>query len=180
SCGGGPALAREFAEKVGGLDPKDINPISFSLTKFRDEQQKLRTIYLPVVRSSEQRGPADVLNFFDFAQPARFSGERPTTTVASQALFLLNGPLLSDASGRLAARLLSDATLATDEARLAALYLRVLSRPASAGEMAAAREFLAASENDLASAAPTSDGKNTLWQRLIHALLVSNEFLFRL
>src|SRR5205085_2078539 len=84
-------------------NPKDVNPISFSLTKFRDNQSRIRTIYLPVVRSSEQRGPADVLNFFDFALPARLSGDRPTTAVASQALFLLNGPLLTDAAQRLAA-----------------------------------------------------------------------------
>src|SRR4029077_13358545 len=98
SCAGGPALAPEFIENVGGLDPKDVNPITFSLARFRDEQHRVRSIYLPVVRSSEQRGPADVLNFFDFAQPARLAGDRPTTTVASQALFLLNGPLLADAS----------------------------------------------------------------------------------
>ena len=97
-CAGGPALAPEFMENVGGLNPTDVNPISFSLSKFRDDQRSLRTIYLPVVRSSEQQGPAEVLNFFDFAQPARLAGDRPTTSVASQALYLLNGPLLKDAA----------------------------------------------------------------------------------
>ncbi len=112
-------------ENVGGLNPTDVNPISFSLSKFRDEQRSLRTIYLPVVRSSEQQGPAEVLNFFDFAQPARLAGERPTTSVAAQALYLLNGPLLKDAARRLAAELSADSTLATDDERISLLYLRV-------------------------------------------------------
>src|SRR5207253_6122110 len=129
SCAGGPALALEFSENVGGLDPTDVNPISFKLTKFRDDQPRLRTIYLPVVRSSEQRGPAEVLNFFDFSQPARFAGDRPTTAVTSQALFLLNGPLLREASHKLATDLLAQAALTNDGDRIAALYLRVLNRP---------------------------------------------------
>jgi len=175
ACGGGPALASEFIENVGGLNPKDVNPISFSLTKFRDEQHRVRTIYLPVVRSSEQRGPSDVLNFFDFAQPARFTGDRPTTAVASQALFLLNGPLLSEAARKLAATMLADAAHATDDSRISALYLSVLGRPSSPEDMAASRDFLTADES-----ATGADNTVFRWQRLIHALLASNEFLFRL
>jgi hypothetical protein len=169
TCGGGPALAPEYPENVGGLDPTDVNPISFSLTKFRPEQARLRTIYLPVVRSSEQRGPADVLNFFDFPQPAQLMGARPTTTVASQALFLLNGPLLQEAGRRLAAAVLADSRLATDDDRLAALALRVLNRPFTPGETAEARAFLAGRPD-----------RHRAWGQLVHALLASNEFLFRL
>jgi hypothetical protein len=176
---GGQALAPEFIENVGGLNPTDVNPISFSLSKFRDEQRHVRTIYLPVVRSSEQRGPADVLNFFDFAQPARISGYRPTTTVASQALFLLNGPLLKEAAQKLATSLLVDPRLTTDEERIAALYLRMLNHPATADDVALAREFVAAA-GDTANGTDATADKSALWQRLIHALLASNEFLFRL
>ena len=120
---GGPALAPEFMENVGGLNPTDVNPISFSLSKFRDDQRSLRTIYLPVVRSSEQQGPAEVLNFFDFAQPARLAGDRPTTSVAAQALYLLNGPLLKDAARKLATELLADTTLTTDDVRISRALL---------------------------------------------------------
>jgi hypothetical protein len=168
-CGGGPALAPEYPENVGGLDPTDVNPVSFSLTKFRPDQAQLRTIYLPVVRSSEQRGPADVLNFFDFPQPAQLAGARPTTTVASQALFLLNGPLLQEAGRRLADAVLADPRIATDGDRLNSLALRVLSRPFTPEEAAAARAFLAGRTD-----------RPRAWGQLIHALFASNEFLFRL
>src|SRR5262249_17439211 len=43
-CLGGQALAPEFIENVGGLNPADVNPISFSLNRLRDEQRSLRTI----------------------------------------------------------------------------------------------------------------------------------------
>lgn len=179
-CAGGPALAPEFPENVGGLNPTDVNPISFSLSKFRDDQRSLRTIYLPVVRSSEQQGPAEVLNFFDFAQPARLAGDRPTTSVAAQALYLLNGPLLKDAAKRLATELLADTTLTSDDLRLSRLYLRVLGRPPVAEERIAAQEFLAT--RDASIVGTDSGGTETLnsWQRFIHALLTSNDFLFRL
>ena len=177
---GGPALASEFKENVGGLDPKDVNPISFSLNKFRESQQRIRTIYLPVVRSSEQRGPADVLNFFDFPQPARFTGERPTTAVASQTLFLLNGPLLKTASQKLVELTLSEPTLTTDELRVGGLFERVLCRPPTNSETTRAIEFLnAASQTDQISEGDRKISKDA-WQQLIHALLASNEFLFRL
>jgi hypothetical protein len=179
-CAGGPALAPEFIENVGGLNPTDVNPISFSLSKFREDQRSVRTIYLPVVRSSEQQGPAEVLNFFDFAQPARLAGDRPTTSVAAQALYLLNGPLLKDAAKKLATELLADTSPATDDLRLSMVYLRVLGRPPAAEERIAAQEFI--TNRDAPTAGADSGGTNPLgsWQQFIHALLASNDFLFRL
>ncbi|MBI5757273.1 MAG: PSD1 domain-containing protein [Planctomycetales bacterium] len=172
---GGPSLPLEFAQNVGGLSPKNVNPPSFSLRKFRPEQSRIRTVYLPVVRSSAQQGPADILNFFDFAQPAQFTGQRPTTAVPTQALFLLNSPLLNEQSGKLADVLLAS-PVGNDRDRLAALWLRALNRPITAAEARAAAEFLAV--RDTAEPAKDSDAR-TAWTRLCHALLISNEFLFR-
>jgi hypothetical protein len=161
-----------------------VNPISYSPRRFRDDQRSLRTIYLPVLRSSEQHGPADVLNFFDFPQPAQYTSDRATTSVASQALFLLNGPLLKEAAARLAEDLLADRALADEEARLGALYRRALNRPCSPEERSAASAFLAAATAPGnaagAGAADDNSGGASAWQQLAHALLVSNEFLFRL
>jgi hypothetical protein len=171
-------------ENVGELDPKSVNPISFALQRFRDDVRTLRTIYLPVVRSSEQRGPADALNFFDFPQPAQYIGGRPTTAVASQALFLLNGPLLREAAGSLAAELLSDEALANDEARLNLLYRRALNRPCTPSECDRAKAFLteaASASGPLQDGSSATDsGSDAAWRQLAHALLASNEFLFRL
>lgn len=179
-CRGGPALVPEFPENVGGLNPKDVNPISFSLSKFRDNQQRLRTVYLPIVRSSDQRGPADVLNFFDFPQPARFAGDRSATTVASQTLFLLNGPLLKSASRQLADKLTANVALNGDANKLRSLYLTVLNRAPLASEISAAIEFLYSPEDVTVGDPSAADLIAAPWQRLIHALMATNEFLFRL
>jgi hypothetical protein len=166
SCDGGPALALEYPENVSGLDPQNINPVAFSVSKFRPEQSRQRTIYLPVVRSSAQTGPSELLDVFDFAQPAQFMGQRAITTVPPQALYLMNGPLLKTQAARLADDLLksSDAP-----ARLAQLYLRVLNRPITAAETHEALDFLTAIHSE-----------REAWTALCHALLSSNEFLFRL
>ncbi len=49
-----------------------------------------RSIYLPVVRSAVY----DVFQAFDFADPSTMNGKRPSTTVAPQALFMMNSPLV--------------------------------------------------------------------------------------
>jgi hypothetical protein len=179
---GGPALAPEHRENVGNLDPKDPNPVSFRLAKFRDGQERQRTIYLPIVRSMPQKGPGELLNFFDFAQPAQCSGQRAVTTVAPQALFLLNGPLLKQHAAGLADRILASAA-PDDAARLARLYLVVLNRPITAAESREAIEFLTDVEHEVAATAST-DGKTQprreAWARFCHVLMASNEFLFRL
>ncbi len=169
---GGPSLVPEFPENVGGLDPKDVNPVSFSLRKFREEQSRIRTVYLPVVRSSDQRGPGDVLNFFDFPQPAQMTGSRSTTAVSSQALFLLNGPLFKEAAKHLAAEFRAQGPSGKNSPVISALGLRIWNRPLTAEEEANLQAFL--------QAAAEADGPDAAWLQLVHAMLVSNEFLFRL
>ena len=169
---GGPSLVPEFPENVGGLDPKDVNPVSFSLRKFREEQSRIRTVYLPVVRSSDQRGPGDVLNFFDFPQPAQMTGSRSTTAVSSQALFLLNGPLFKEAAKHLPAEFRAQGPSGKNSPVISALGLRIWNRPLTAEEEANLQAFL--------QAAAEADGPDAAWLQLVHAMLVSNEFLFRL
>jgi Protein of unknown function (DUF1549)/Protein of unknown function (DUF1553)/Planctomycete cytochrome C len=67
-------------------------------------QSARRSVYLPVLRSALY----DVFQAFDFPDPAVPSGDRATTTVASQALFMMNSPLAARASERLAEIVLND------------------------------------------------------------------------
>ncbi|MFO1095331.1 MAG: DUF1553 domain-containing protein, partial [Planctomycetaceae bacterium] len=162
---GGPAMPLEFAENVGGLDPKDVNPPSFRLSKWRPEQEFQRTIYLPVIRSSGQPGPAEVRNVFDFPQPSTFNGQRSITAVPTQALFLMNSPVVKRHSAALAARIQEEQP--DDRQRLELLWLTLLNRPITGSEQSAATGFLNA-------------GGENKWTELCHALLASNEFLMRL
>lgn len=170
---GGPALALQYIENVGGLDPKDVNPVSFRTTKFPEGQYHERTIYLPVVRSRAQPGPAELRNLFDFVLPTEMAGQRPTTSVATQALFLMNSDFMKSHALKLAEWLLKQ-EVASDRQRLEKLYLRVLNRPVTDDEAEEARRFLGGN-------ADRSGGKlQAAWAAYCHAMLSSNEFLFRL
>jgi hypothetical protein len=161
---GGPALPLEFPENVGGLSPTDVNPPSFRLTKWRPEQEFERTIYLPVVRHSAQPGPAELRNVFDFAQPSEFTGKRSVTAVPTQALFLMNSPIVKKHAAALAERMSKE----PDESkRIELLWLTLLNRPITEPERLESIEFLK----------EVGDGA---WVELCHALLASNEFLIRM
>jgi len=162
---GGPALPLEFMENVGGLNPTDVNPPSFSLTKWRPGQEFQRTIYLPVVRDSAQEGAARLRNVFDFPNPSELAGKRAVTAVPTQALFLMNSSVVKEHATALAKRVQADATGETQ--RLEILWLRSLARPISDDERQETIDFLRNAGEDA-------------WPELCHALLASNEFLMRL
>src|SRR5207253_10298862 len=76
-----------------------------------------RSLYLPVIRNHLY----DVFPLFDFPDPAVPNGDRATTTVAPQALFLMNSAWVAQVCERLAGRLLDDAG-ADAAARVRRLY----------------------------------------------------------
>ncbi len=174
--GGGPGLPLEYPENTGGLKKGDVNPPSFHLARFRPEQEFVRTVYLPIIRSGPQAGPAELRNVFDFTQPGEFAGQRAVTTVPTQALFLMNAKVLKRRALELA-RLVT--TVSGDQARLEGLWLRVLNRPITAGERADSAAFLTEVRNFDTGVDPASRELRA-WAELCHSLLASNEFLLRL
>ena len=176
ACGGGPGLPLEYPENTGGLEKGDVNPPSFRLARFRPEQEFVRTVYLPIIRSGPQAGPAEVRNVFDFTQPGEFAGQRSVTTVPTQALFLMNAKFLKRRALELARR---TTAVSGDRARLDGLWLRVLNRPITAAERADSAAFLAEVRN-LDTGADPASRELRAWAELCHALLASNEFLVRL
>ena len=162
---GRSAIPLEYLENVANLDPENVNPPSFRLRKYRPEQPFQRTIYLPIIRSGRQPGPADLRNVFDFTQPAEFAGQRAITAVPTQALFLMNSPVAKQRARDLAERVRNESETTT--ARLEQLWMLVLNRPSTAAERDEAERFL-------------KDVGQDAWAELCHALLASNEFLMRL
>ena len=174
---GGPGLPLEYPENTGGLRRGEVNPPHFNLGRFRPEQEYLRTVYLPIIRSGPQVGPAEIRNVFDFTQPGEFAGRRSITTVPTQALFLMNGPLLKNRAREVAGRVLREAV--SDADRLPHLWRLVLGREASEEELAGARQFLEHLRPELAGGGELAPPELELrsWSELCHALLASNEFL---
>jgi hypothetical protein len=177
ACSGGPSLPLEYPENTGNLDKGAVNPPSFRLARFRPEQEFVRTVYLPVIRSAPQAGPAELRNVFDFPQPAELAGQRNITSVPTQALFLMNSRVMKDRAADLARRVIEGA--GEDGRRVENLWLRAFNRPITDNEATDARAFLSRLRHDLAGEkAPEPELR--AWAELCHALLASNEFMMRL
>jgi cytochrome c553 len=126
-----------------------------------------RSVYLPVIRS----GVFDLFRVFDFADPSVSTGRREASTVASQALFMMNSDLVRRASESFAARTRREA--GPDEASRVRLAWRLaFGRPPEPPELEEALEFL----DRYAAAAPS--GREGAWAGLCRAILSSNEFVF--
>ena len=124
-----------------------------------------RTVYLPVLRSSGLDGQ----NAFDFADPTRICGDRRSSTVATQALYLMNSPLLHDSSDDYAQRLLEITPEQSTAQRADDMIRHVLGRNATPSERERAERFIASYAEAEATAA---------WAAFARVLLSSNEFLY--
>jgi len=130
-----------------------------------------RTVYLPFKRERPV-GELEILSVFDFPHPSEITGARANTTVATQALFLMNGPFVKQQADKLAERLLGEMP-GDERLRIERLYLLALNRPAEAGEIETAMVFLNQSKADF-----EKDARDRAWVQLCHAILGSNDFLF--
>jgi len=109
-----------------------------------------------------------LLRTFDFPSPDSSSAGRDNTTVAPQALFLMNGPFSQQCARQLAA-LPEIAQETTVDGRIRGLFRRLFARAPTDDELAIGREFLGA---DPAVITPET------WGIYSHALLLTNEFVF--
>ena len=104
-------------------------------------------------------------------------GKRASTTVAPQALFMMNDKIVLRQSRRIAERLLADG--ARDALRVERAYLQVLGRPALPAEtkrgLAFVERYEAALPDDV-KAEP--ERRIRAWQGLCRVLIASNEFIY--
>jgi mono/diheme cytochrome c family protein len=124
-----------------------------------------RTVYLPVPRQS----PYELLAIFDYADTAVHLDKRPVTTVAPQALFMMNNSLVRQQAKILAEDLIKRES--DDDARARRAWTRLFTRPASAEEV---RTILYHRDRFL----KTGSTPAVAWTNVVHALMASNEFLF--
>jgi hypothetical protein len=121
-----------------------------------------RSVYLPVFRNALP----EALEAFDFADPSMVTGRRNVSTVAPQALYLMNHPFPAEQAKHAATRLLAE-NLKDDDARLTRAYRRTLGREPTAGEREVGKRFLSKG-GDSAEA----------WAAFFHALFASAEFRY--
>jgi hypothetical protein len=146
------AVAGNLNHAVGGPGTEDL-------------MSPRRTHYYMAIRSATRPNGFNVL--FERPDPALVSDRRGESTLATQALFLLNDPFVL-AQARALARLVRQEAKATSaEGGIDRLYRRALGRPPTAREIAAGRALL---QEAAANADP--------WEGYCHLLLCTNEFLY--
>jgi len=95
-----------------------------------------RSIYLPVFRNAVP----DLFEAFDAADPSSVTGVRGSSTVAPQALVMLNHPLVVEASMRLARQVAG--MEGSDDGRVNRIYRLLLGRSATPREVAVGSGWL--------------------------------------
>lgn len=137
------------AAKLKMIEMPDNGPESRSITEQAD-YSLYRSVYLPLLRGVIPRS----LEAFDPVTQTLVTGQRDSTTVPSQALYLLNSSFVRRQSLTLAERLVSDQALAGSSGRIRSAYLLVLGRTPTQQETLRARNFIASYEASYSAEAP--------------------------
>jgi hypothetical protein len=107
-------------------------------------------------------------NLFDAANPDSSTEKRVTSTVAPQALLLLNHPWVHEQAQRLSERVLREVPQSA-EGRIDRLYRLLFGRAPNEAEISIAKQLIESGDSSIA---------NSGWIDLSHILLCSNEFVY--
>ena len=126
-----------------------------------------RSLYLMTIRSDRN----NYRSLFDAADPAAIVEKRNESTVAPQALFLLNHPFAVQQARALAELTLKQAS-ADDRGRIDWLYRRLYARPATAPETELGSRLIGE------SGATKPEEVLAAWTQYCQILLCANEFMY--
>ena len=171
----GPGVRPELPPNFAGAGGWKVSPPA---------DRTRRSVYIYAKRNL----PYPLMAAFDFPDMHDACGCRTKTTIAPQALMLLNSELILNAARQLAERAKRDADSADPDAPLAQAWKTTFGRPPQAGELVAARKFLADQQQVIADSDNARTGEDAARLKpvdadeafvdLCHALLNANEFLF--
>ena len=111
----------------------------------------------------------DGQNAFDFPDPAMINGNRNSSTIAPQALYLMNSPLIHRSSNALAKIHKKATTNVSISNKINWMILHILSRPATENETLRTEKFIHTY---------STDNEMTAWAAFARTLFASNEFLY--
>lgn len=137
-----------------------------------DENHRRRSIYFTVKRS--QLMPS--MTVFDAPDGTTPVADRPQTTIAPQALLLMNHPQVRESCRRFAASLAPQAATSLDDA-ISRAYLAAIGRAPTAQELEGSRSFLQAQSASYAPSAPQT-GLSSALVDFCQVLLCLNEFVY--
>ena len=121
-----------------------------------------RSVYVPAFRNSM----LDFFEVFDFANPNLVIGDRNTSTLPTQALFLMNSPMVAQQS-KMAARKFLKAEVANQQQRIVWVYRTLIGREPNEDELEVTKQYLS-----------TFDSIEDGWASFCHAMFASLEFRY--
>jgi cytochrome c553 len=151
------AMLAASGELDTGMGGRPFGPLT-------DSKIMRRSVYAFVNRDVV----SNFASIFDSANASACTASRSETTVPQQTLFALNSSFIQDRAAALAARK-EIAAAETSEERVRLLYRRAFSRSPEPSELELALQY---------AQAHGGESKTNIWQRLAHALLAANEFVF--
>ncbi|MEZ0265275.1 MAG: DUF1553 domain-containing protein [Phycisphaerae bacterium] len=122
-----------------------------------------RSVFVPAFRNAMN----DAFEVFDVADPSVGTGRRNASTVAPQALFMLNHPFVAEQATAAAERFMADGASGDDEARLRQVYRAALGRGPTPGEAKIALAFV-----------KEEGGSKDAWRQVIQAVFGSVDFRY--
>lgn len=132
-----------------------------------------RSLYLPVVRNNVY----DLFQLLDYPDAAIPNGDRATTTIAPQALLMLNSEFVMQAASDFADRVWKEP--GSDNDRMQLMYAIAYGREASEVELTANRVFLANVEHSpFVTKSDPEQRRHQTWTLLCHAIFAANEFIY--
>jgi hypothetical protein len=176
-------ISGQLSQKMFGRGVKPKLPPKFSArhawkpSKDAREHSR-RSVYIYAKRNL----PFPLLNAFDFPDMHESCARRAVTTIAPQALTLLNSDLVLDAATSFAERILRDVSESDLEDIVKQAYRHAFGRLPSADETREALSFIRRQEELVKKSGAETKSSQSPRQRAVidfcHALLNANEFLF--
>jgi hypothetical protein len=157
------AVSGQLRPEMGG---PTFPPALTSDFRFEPKDDPRRSVYLPVFRNALP----ELFEAFDFADPSLVVGRRDASTVAPQALLLMNHPFVLEQARHAARRLLAEAG-PDDAERVDRAYRLALGRPPTGAERRLGLGFVA-------EAGGTAEGPEEAWTIFFQALFASLEFRY--
>jgi hypothetical protein len=135
-----------------------------------------RSVFLPIVRDLVPES----LALFDFAEPTLVTGKRDTTTVPSQALYLMNNPFVTRAADAMARRLFQETdTNANDTTRVRLAFQLAYGRAPTNSELEKSGQFFKRYTAEIDDKTPRAQSQRaSAWSSFCQALLCSAEFRY--
>jgi hypothetical protein len=157
-----PILELPNAQIKGGKGLQDVK-----------KPTNVRSVYLTVLRGNVP----EMLQVFDSADPSLIMGKRDVTTVATQALFLMNNPFVMKQAEQLARRVLAQKG-SSPVAQIDLAYRLALGRLPTERERSDITHYLTEYRKLLEAADHKANAQLAAWTSFCQTLFASGEFRY--